>query len=951
MLLCCAAGAQAALPGESALTREAQGHLLHGHPETALHLFEDAAAATGQAIDVREWTHAQAAALGHALSDLGRYPQARRVLGPHLAAKKAPTELVLLAAEVERQIGLGPARLQLLLRASAAAPKDVRLTVAVGEQLIELGKVVQARKILDPIADRYEAGELKEVDELVAVARSLALMGYVRDANRVFEEAEAAAAEDSERIAVNLAWGQLFVSKSNYRDGDACFAKVLAIDPNHAAALLGMARVDLLSDHAVRAAHKRVDAVLARNPSDLEALALRAEIAMEDEDYNAALQTLARARQQRPDDPELIRLQGAACKLADDEAGFKQAEKAMRQIRPDDGRFYLTAAIWLEQVHRYREVLDLLGQALAQDPDLWRAHAALGMGYARIADDKKAERELQTAYDGDRFDVRTANQLSVLYDGVLKQMVLLPGTHVDLRVHRKDRKALERTVLPFLQEAHDKLAQRYGFAPQRPLQVEIFPETEQFSVRTVGLPHLGAHAVCFGHLITSRSPTEKPFNWKMVLYHELSHVFHIQASDGRVPRWLTEGLAMMEAAWADPRWKMNMDRRAYDRWKAGDLAQVSRFNLAFSQAQSMPEIVDAYYQSMLLVEFLEQRYGMPKLRDLVAGYRSGKDTATLVRQHLGQEGAAIDAQFATWLGQKLARYDRDFRPTPDALAKELGAAHGPDLALRGQLIHAIGQLRAAKGREALVALLALTKAPLAPDAPPAERRDLCSARFVLMDLAAKMGDQPLAKAQALALVAEPEGRCDGVHQRLLLAAALQTAGDVQGAVLHLRAASLIDPSDAAPALLRMRALLQMGQRDAARAAARAATELEANDPAPAAALGELAWEALASATTETQASIAQDLELAARALEEGDPAGRAAPLYEARRDVAQGHFAMALAAYRLAAERSTQAAERAQAWCELQTAAQRAGARADRDEAERHCLAERPAAPSATPHR
>ena len=75
-------------------------------------------------------------------------------------------------------------------------------------------------------------------------------------------------------------------------------AKVLAIDPNHAAALLGMARVDLLSDHAVRAAHKRVDAVLARNPSDLEALALRAEIAMEDEDYNAALQTLARARQQ-----------------------------------------------------------------------------------------------------------------------------------------------------------------------------------------------------------------------------------------------------------------------------------------------------------------------------------------------------------------------------------------------------------------------------------------------------------------------------------------------------------------------------------------------------------------------------------------------------------------------------------------------------------------------------
>ena len=206
--------------------------------------------------------------------------------------------------------------------------------------------------------------------------------------------------------------------------------------------------------------------------------------------------------------------------------------------------------------------------------------------------------------------------------------------------------------------------------------MEIFPTTEQFSVRTIGLPRLGAHAVCFGHLITSRSPSEEPFNWKLVLYHELAHVFHIQATGGRVPRWLTEGLAMRESERLDPRYHMIMERPLYDRWVEGGLTPIATFNLAFSQARTGQDIMMAYYQSFWLVKFLEETHGFDKLRRLVAGHASGKATTALIQQIYGQPAEALDRGFATWLGGQLQRFDADYRPSIATLqrAVEVGWA-------------------------------------------------------------------------------------------------------------------------------------------------------------------------------------------------------------------------------------------------------------------------------------
>lgn len=994
------------------LLREASDYRRQGKGDVALRLFADTCGQRGAArdrLDQCPWHPAEADLLAQLWIDKGDYQAARSLLQPLAQAKLPPAELLLTLAEVEAQIGNHADRHKLLLRACQLHPKHIGLRVALGEQLYQLGKAVEARKLLDPIADIYQAGGLKTTAELVAAGRSLQLNGYPKDALAVLGAAEEGAESDGEKADVALAFGLLYLEKYNYRDADRSLRQVLALQPKHLEARVALGRIDLLSDHDVARARKRLGEVLADNPRYLAALQLRAEIALFDEDLQEADRLIQIAQSQRPDDLGILRVRGAWCKLSDDAACWTRTEQAVRKINKDDGELYLVTASYLEMAHRYREVKLLLDTAIERQPELWQAHAALGMALARQADDAGAQRALEAAYAGDPYDVRTANQLSILYDDGLKHMVLLPGTRADVRLQKRERKALERAVVPFVQEAVDQLDGLYKFTTQRPLQVEIFADRQQFSVRTVGLPQLGAHAVCFGHLVTSRSPMAEPFNWKMVLYHELSHVVHIQATGGRVPRWLTEGLAMMESAWADPRWRPSDERRAWDRLQEGKLAKIAQFNLAFSQARSMQDILDAYDQAMRTVEFLAEVYGRDKVRQLALAHQPGKRTNQLIEQVYAKTPEELDREFAAWLGVKLGRFAKDFRPSAQAIEARLAppavkpeASTKPDPAtagsdapdgaepedpqaesgqapppppaaakgeattagLRESLGRAAKALRRGQARTAKTALTAIAEAK----APPEAWWEVCAAQSLLLELAVTGGDKAGAKKYAQALVKAEGGRCDGVRQRAVLSALAQAEKQPAEAAEHLRGMLAIDSRSTAAAAqalelagLAIAALAQPSQEPAAtwlralapqgegqfRSLIAGWAQLQEHDSAGPELLGRAAWWAWREKPA-SQASAAADLQRAWQWLEERHPAGRHAALFEARAAVAAGKPATALAPYRLAAERASSPAERAEAWCEAVEAAQKARLAAEQAEAERRCAADRPPAPGSS---
>ena len=66
-----------------------------------------------------------------------------------------------------------------------------------------------------------------------------------------------------------------------------------------------------------------------------------------------------------------------------------------------------------------------------------------------------------------------------------------------------------------------------------PVQVEVYPDHEDFAVRTLGMPGLGALGVTFGNVVAMDSPSgRKPgdFHWASTLRHEMSHVFVLAAT-------------------------------------------------------------------------------------------------------------------------------------------------------------------------------------------------------------------------------------------------------------------------------------------------------------------------------------------------------------------------------------------------------------------------------------
>ena len=103
---------------------------------------------------------------------------------------------------------------------------------------------------------------------------------------------------------------------------------------------------------------------------------------------------------------------------------------------------------------------------------------------------------------------------------------------------------------------------KYQMKLPGPVQVEVYPDHEDFAVRTMGMPGLGALGVTFGQVVAMDSPSaRKPgdFNWGATLWHEMSHVFILTATNLRVPRWFTEGLAVHEEGERSPEWSEPAD--------------------------------------------------------------------------------------------------------------------------------------------------------------------------------------------------------------------------------------------------------------------------------------------------------------------------------------------------------------------------------------------------------
>ena len=491
-------------------------------------------------------------------------------------------------------------------------------------------------------------------------------LGDIQVANGAFRRAAQASPNDA---AVRVRWGELFLSTYQVADAETLFSEALAIDAGNVAAKLGLARVALGRFEA--RAKQIVDSVLAEDPDNIEAKLLFARLALEVGDIEAARQSL---REPLAAEDALLRLEAMALAAALDHtlgsAPSAWEAKALA-IHPGYGELFETVAHFYIITRRYREAIAQLERAVEVDPELWSAHATLGINLLRVNRFDEGRRTLAKAHDGDPYNVEVVNTLRLLdslhgWDAVADDDVIL-------RIHPDEAGALSGYVRTLVTDAVKTVGERYGFVPDYPVVVELYPRHQDFAVRTSGLPGIGVLGVAFGDVVLMDSPSarsvDEGFDWASALWHEVAHVVTLGATNNLVSRWFSEGVSVFEEWQTGPSRLQAVDGAVgAARYRAVPLAVVE----AHREAEMLPvavldegfirprhpgQIMVSYNQAGLLCEFIAQAHGQAALSRILDAYRDGQDTVGALEAALRIPHQQVDEAFTAYLDERFAGID------------------------------------------------------------------------------------------------------------------------------------------------------------------------------------------------------------------------------------------------------------------------------------------------------
>jgi Flp pilus assembly protein TadD len=417
----------------------------------------------------------------------------------------------------------------------------------------------------------------------------------------------------------------------------------------------------------------------------------------------------------------------------------------------------------------------------------------------------------------DPYNVRVFNTLELYEGAIARDYVTVKHPRFAIRYKKTERELLDRYVPELMGRAFDVMQKSYGFTPQLPIGVELYAERENFGIRTGGLPQIAIQGVCFGKTLASMSPERESFNLGMTLWHELSHVFHIQMSRARVPRWFTEGLAEYETIIARPEWVRENDQELFEAVRTNRLPALGNMSRAFTRAEELEDVGTAYYASSQILVMLAERYGHDKLASMLREWGAGKTSEQAMATALGKKPAELDQEFRAFADKKLARFSQQFMPMQrkgrlDKLRAEAKAAPKDTQKL---LRYVLGLLRDGSADEAEKVLSEVQR--LEPSN--------ADARFIRVEL-----DQREHPQKAIAGLKEMiEAKQDGYAVRLLLGKLLAAAGDDPGARAALEKAASFDPLSATPFYLLAEIAHTRADDDAELAALRRLAELEQHE--------------------------------------------------------------------------------------------------------------------------
>lgn len=662
-------------------------------------------------------------------------------------------------------------------------------TAPTGEAALELGlldvaqgRVDEGRRRLEPIA---AVRTFSAPDDYFRLARAaIGIREFLLAADAF------ARVQDVRRADIQAARGDLFLAR--HRPGDAMedYGKALEIDPAWMPALVG--RVRALADEDPAEAKAALEAAAKVAPEYPDVLLLTAEAALAQEDATAATQALDRLARVHPGSIEEAAARMAVAYKTGGLAAAEALAARVTDINPLSALGYRVAGAEAAREYRFDDAVTLARKAVAIDGGDASAQFDLGLYLMRTGDEPAARTALDRSWELDNSSPVTKNLLDLL--DKLDTFVRVRDGDFMFKFAPEEAAVLRVYAIPLAQEAYKTFSSRYGFKPQGPLLVEVFPIHDDFAVRTLGLPGLvGALGACFGRVITMDSPKARPpgeFSWQATLWHEIAHVFSLQASEYRVPRWLTEGISTYEEHRKQPAWGRELTLEYASILAKGRNFGVKGLPDAFKRPESLSI---AYFEASLVVEHLIALNGDAGLRTLLKSYADGANDTAAFAAAFGRSVDEVDKSFRAFIDQRYSALRAAMADPPSQVEDtDLAALRARATAAPGNFLSqwTLGQalLRAndtAGARQALE-----RAATLAPEASGAT-----SPRALLARLSEQAGDVTAARRELRALLAHDHANVSAARQLASLAAGAGPSA-VDDEDFALRLVADLDPFDA-----------------------------------------------------------------------------------------------------------------------------------------------------------
>ena len=491
--------------------------------------------------------------------------------------------------------------------------------------------------------------------------------GMYQEANNQFRIAVAQAPANA---MIRVRWGRLMHERFNNTDADDLFKEALQKDPKNAQAYYGLALVsaDGFDSKAIEYTAKAMEL----DPKLFEAHELMANLQLEDSDEGKAFAEADEALNISPEALDAMAIH-AAIEILADRSPDMWLDK-IRQVNPTYGEGYALVAHHLVFNRRYEDGIAYYRKAIELDPQLWSARSQLGINLMRLGQEDEPRKQLELCYDNGFRNEETVNTLRLLDS--YKNFVTFKQDNTILKLQKKEADLLRPYFEAELKRIIATYDRKYKMTLPGPVQVEVYPDHEDFAVRTMGMPGLGALGVTFGEVIAMDSPSGRPpgeFLWASTLWHEMSHVYILTATNHRVPRWFTEGLAVHEETQASPEWGDRITPDVVVAIREKKLLPVADLDRGFIRPEYPNQVLVSYYEAGRICDYIQERWGADKLLDMVHSYAKLTSTPEVIRQNLGMAAEAFDKQFLEWLdrdvGQTAANFDK-WRAAVKALVEQ-----------------------------------------------------------------------------------------------------------------------------------------------------------------------------------------------------------------------------------------------------------------------------------------